>query len=180
MGKEKYVSPITEEVEHKDTKFIKVSQDDLNSMQEALNTANKTIKDLDEKSQGNYEKYVRALADYQNLKRISDEKIANSKRDGKISVFKDLLSVLDNFEKAIAIGEVTDGIMLIYNGLKSIFNSNNIEVIDPKEGDIFDDSIHEAIAAIPGENKNTIVYTQSKGYKMNDIILRYAKVAVYV
>lgn len=173
MGKEKYVPPVTEKVKM-------VSSELLESMQTALQTATNTINNLKETSISNNEKYLRALADYQNLKRISDEKIANSKRDGKISVFKDLLPVLDNFEKAIEIGEVTDGIMLIYNGLKSIFNSNNIEVIDPKEGDIFDDSIYEAVAAIPGENKNTIVYTQSKGYKMNDVILRYAKVGVYV
>ena len=89
---------------------------------------------------------------------------------------------MDNFEKAVESGEVTEGIKLIYNGLKSVFTSNGVEVIDPQEGDNFDDSIHEAVAAIPnsGNEKNTIIFTQFKGYKMGDTILRYAKVAVAV
>ena len=51
-----------------------------------------------------------------------------------------------------------------------------------KEGDVFDDTIHEAVAAVPnsGNDKNTIIFTQFKGYKMGDTILRYAKVAVAV
>lgn len=182
--KKKYEAPKAEEVElvHKDTKFIKVSQEELNLMQEALNTATKTINDLNEKSKSNYEKYIRSLADYQNLKRISDIKISSAKDSGKISVFKDLLPVMDNFEKAVSSGEVTEGVELIYNCLKSVFTSNNVEIISPKQGDIFDDSIHEAIASVPGneEIKNTIAFVQYNGYKLGDSIIRYAKVGVYV
>ena len=58
------------------------------------------------------------------------------------------------------------------------------EVIDPKEGDEFDDSIHEAIAPISRTNesniKNTIAFTQFKGYKLGNTVIRYAKVGVYV
>ena len=89
---------------------------------------------------------------------------------------------MDNFEKAIASGEVTEGVEIIYNCLKSVFDNNKVEIISPKEGDAFDDTIHEAVAPVPGteENKNTISFVQFKGYKMGDTILRYAKVGVYV
>lgn len=138
----------------------------------------KQVKQIEELN----DKYLRALADYQNLKRTSSITIADSKNSGKVAVFKNLLPIMDNFEKAVESGEVTEGIKLIYNGLKSVFTSNGVEVIDPQEGDNFDDSIHEAVAAIPnsGNEKNTIIFTQFKGYKMGDTILRYAKVAVAV
>ena len=91
---------------------------------------------------------------------------------------------MDTFERAVVSGEVTEGIELIYNGFKSIFTSEGVEVIDPKEGDEFDDSIHEAIAPISRTNesniKNTIAFTQFKGYKLGNTVIRYAKVGVYV
>ena len=138
----------------------------------------KQVKQIEELN----DKYLRALADYQNLKRTSSITIADSKNSGKISVFKNLIPIMDNFEKAVESGEVTEGIKLIYNGLKSVFTSNGVEVIDPKEGDNFDDSIHEAIAPISGneDNKNKIAFTQFKGYKLGNSVIRYAKVGVYV
>ena len=130
------------------------------------------------------DKYLRALADYQNLKRTSSITIADSKNSGKVAVFKNLIPIMDNFEKAIESDEVTEGIKLIYNGLKSVFTSNGVEVIDPHEGDNFDDSIHEAIAPISRTTesniKNTIAFTQFKGYKLGNTVIRYAKVGVYV
>ena len=114
------------------------------------------------------DKYLRALADYQNLKRTSSITIAESKNSGKISVFKKFIPIMDTFERAVASGEVTEG----------------VELIDPKEGDEFDDSIHEAIAPISRTDesniKNTIAFTQFKGYKLGNTVIRYAKVGVYV
>lgn len=175
MDKKKYISPNAEEV-------IPVAKEFMDTMQNALNTATKTLNKFKEDAAVANDKYLRALADYQNLKRVSDNKIATAKDSGKISVFKELIPIIDNFEKAIESEEVTEGVMLIYNGLKSVFNSNNIEVINPVEGEVFDDSIHEAVAPIPGteEQKNTIAFTQFKGYRLGDTILRYAKVGVYV
>ena len=140
----------------------------------------KQVKQIEELN----DKYLRALADYQNLKRTSSITIADSKNSGKISVFKKLIPIMDTFERAVASGEVTEGVELIYNGLKSIFTSENIEVIDPKEGDEFNDSIHEAIAPVSRTSeeqiKNTIAFTQFKGYKLGNNIIRYANVGVYV
>lgn len=127
-------------------------------------------------------KYLLALADYQNLKRISDANIANSKNSGKISVFKDLLPIIDDFEKAKESGELSEGVELIYNKIMNMLKNNGVEIINPTDGDKFDDSIHEAVAAIPGDEdkKNTVKFTQFKGYKLGDTILRYAKVGVNV
>lgn len=173
--KENYETPETEEV-------TTVSKDLMNSMQDALSKATETINKLKEDVASSNDKYIRALADYQNLKRISDDKIFKSKDAGKISVFKDLLPIVDDFEKAKESGELSEGVELIYNKIMNMFKVNGIEVIDPKEGEVFDDSVHEAVVAVPnsGNEINTIIFTQFKGYKLGNTVLRYAKVAVAV
>lgn len=154
---------------------IKEAHDAIHNSNKMLTEQAKTITDLNDK-------YLRALADYQNLKRTSSITISNSKEAGKISVLKNIIPILDDFEKAVDAGEVSDGVKIIYNNLKSMFASEGVEVINPEEGDKFDDSIHEAIAPVsnPEFEKNTIAFTQFKGYKLGDKILRYAKVGVYV
>lgn len=154
----------------------------LEENKKAMSLANETIKSCGVTIKETNDKYLRALADYQNLKRISDANIASSKNAGKISVFKDLLPIIDDFEKAKEAGELTEGVEFIYNKIVNMLKANGVDTINPQEGDKFDDSIHEAIVAIPGDedSKNTIKFTQFKGYKLGDTILRYAKVGVNV
>lgn len=148
----------------------------------AIKDGNDTILKSVKNTEEAHDKYLRALADYQNLQRVSTERIANSKNEGKISVIKGLLSIMDNFERAKEAGEVSEGIELIYNSLLSLFDDNKVEEINPNIGDNFDDNFHEAIVPISGteENKNTIALVQQKGYKIGDKVIRYAKVGVYV
>ena len=142
----------------------------------AINEKVKEIEDVNNK-------YLRALADYQNLKRISDGIIAKSKDNGKIEIIKSLLPIIDDFDKAKEAGELLEGVGFIYDKFISMLSANGVETINPQAGDKFDDSVHEAVAGIPSdseENKNTITFTQFKGYKMGDTIIRFAKVGVYV
>jgi molecular chaperone GrpE len=81
-----------------------------------------------------------------------------------------------------SLSQLTEGVEFIYNKIVNMLKANGVDTINPHEGDKFDDSVHEAIVAIPGEEdkKNTVKFTQFKGYKMGDTILRYAKVGVNV
>ena len=173
--KKKYEAPKAEQVQM-------VSDELLESMQKALTTATDTINKLKESANTNNDKYLRALADYQNLQKRTVVQVSNAKLDGKISLFKELIPVLDTFENAMNSEEVSEGVKLIYNQLKSVFTKNGVIEIPAEVGGSFDDSIHEAIAAIPVEEdkKNTIIYIQYKGYKLGDNILRYSKVGVGV
>lgn len=170
-----------EEPKYKKPSYKELEQS-LEETKKIVSLANDTIKKQIEENKDINDKYLRALADYQNLQRNSAITISKAKDAGKIAFIKDLLPVIDNFEKAFDNEEVSEGVKLIYNGLKSVLNSNSVQVIDPCKGDMFDDSIHEAIMAVPGveDAKNTIVFTQLKGYKLGDNIIRYAKVGVYV
>ena len=161
----------------------------LNEYKKEVKKAHKAIKESNEalltsikNTDTANDKYVRALADYQNLQRISSERIANSKNDGKISIIKQLLPIMDNFERAKESGEVSEGIELVYNLLVNMLKNNDVTEINPKAWDNFDDTVHEAVASIPGsdDTKNTIAFVQQKGYKVGDKVIRYAKVGVYV
>ena len=157
--------------------------DIMDAMNEALQHATKTINKVREDYNIEHDRYIRALADYQNLQRNSAIQISNGKRDGKIAIIKALLPVLDNFENAIAANDITEGTMLVYNGLMKILKDNNVEVINPADGDDFNDALQEAMFVIPGapeEKKNKVGIVQMKGYKLGDTIIRFAKVGVYV
>ena len=174
--KKKYEAPKAEEIitvaKSEYDKILSTVQESRNLLIDAYK-ANKELND----------KYLRALADYQNLQRISATRISNSKKDGKISVIRNLISIIDDFERAIDANEVTDGIKLIYDSFISILKNAGVETINPNIGDTFDDSIHDAVIPMTAteENlKNTIAVVQQKGYKLEDSILRYAKVGVYV
>ena len=161
----------------------------LNEYKKEVKKAHKAIKESNEalltsikNTDTANDKYLRALADYQNLQRISNERIANSKNDGKIYIIKQLLTIMDNFERAKASGELSEGIELVYNLLVNMLKSNDVTEINPNTWDTFDDTVHEAVASIPGsdDTKNTIAFVQQKGYKVGDKVIRYAKVGVYV
>ena len=74
------------------------------------------------------------------------------------------------------------GVMYVYNSLKKIFDYNKIDIINPEDGDKFDSQFHDAIMVVPTMDKdldNCVKDTLTKGYKHNDIIIRYAGVSVY-
>lgn len=181
MEKENFIEDM-QQVHEKKKLSYKEMEKTLKEYKESLELATQTIKNQITENKENYDKYLRALADYQNLQRNTAITISKSKDTGKIAIFKDLLPILDDFEKAKEAGEVNGGIELIYNKLLGILSSNGIEEINPQKGDKFDDNIHEAIMAVPSEDeeKGTIYFTQFKGYKMGDNIIRYAKVGVNV
>ena len=121
-------------------------------------------------------KYLRALADYQNLeKRVQEERV-NVRASAEIGLIIKLLPFLDTLEKAevfvkdeglkIAKGQLEK--VLIESGLKEI------EVV----GKEYDPYTAEVIDMVPGEKDNVVVEVLRRGYKMTDKILRVAQVKV--
>lgn len=98
-----------------------------------------------------------------------------------------ILPVLDDMERAIANGEKTDdpavlkeGIQLIYQKFEKILNGMGVTKIETEDAD-FDVDVHEAIAMVPGmgdDKKGKVVDCVLTGYKLNDKVIRHAKVAV--
>lgn len=128
------------------------------------------------------DKYFRALADYQNLKKKSTNEYFNGFKDGQNRLIEELLPFIDNFERMIDYELDYKGVMLVYDSLKAILNANRIDVINPDNGDLFDENLHEAIfisSTNAKELDNHVDKTFTKGYKHNGMIIRYAGVSVY-
>lgn len=132
------------------------------------------------------DKYLRLYSDFDNYrKRVIKEKVELSKTASE-DVISGLLSVLDDFERAIgAMGEndedpVKHGIILIFNKFKSTLMQKGLAETESM-GKEFDTDFHEAIANIPApseELKNKILDVTQKGYTLNGKVIRFAKVVV--
>ena len=128
------------------------------------------------------DKYLRTLADYQNLKKRTDNEYFNGFKEGQNKLIEEFLPFFDDYERMIDYELDYKGVMYVYNSLKKIFDYNKIDIINPEDGDKFDSQFHDAIMVVPTMDKdldNCVKDTLTKGYKHNDIIIRYAGVSVY-
>ncbi len=131
---------------------------------------------IDEKHQELEERLKRTMADYQNLeRRIEEERRLLSKLSAMLLVEK-LLPVLDNLE--IAQKHLNDeGLAMVIKQFKDILTQEGVEEIEVI-GQQFDPNQHEAVETEEGENENTVASVIAKGYKIEDKVIRPAKVVV--
>ncbi|VDM34817.1 unnamed protein product [Hydatigera taeniaeformis] len=142
------------------------------------------------------DKYKRALAEAENVRKRMLRQVEDAKFFGIQSFCKDLLEVADVLGKATESApedQLKDGVnphfRHLFEGLKmtdaqllKVFSKHNLHKIAPAIGDAFNPNIHEAMFTIPvsGENKpNTIAVIQKVGYSLHDRTLRPAYVGVF-
>ena len=132
------------------------------------------------------DKYLRLQAEFDNFrKRTLREKMALIESGGS-DVWKAVLPVLDDMERAIAASEKSDDISalregekLIYNKFVDIMRQKGVVEIAALDAD-FDADLHEAVARFAaGEEKSgKIIDVVQRGYKQGEKVLRYTKVVV--
>jgi molecular chaperone GrpE len=130
-------------------------------------------------------RYVRALADFENFRKRTEREKADFFRYATASVLKDVLPVLDNFDRALDHAEEGDdfhkGVLLIYKQLYDVLQKHGLKPID-EAGVTFDPNIHEAVVREEDESvpNHTVVAILQKGYFLHDRLLRPALVKVAV
>lgn len=132
-------------------------------------------------------KYLRIHAEFDNYRKRTNKEKVDLISSANAGVLKDLLPVLDDFERAIANNEnaqdiesVKEGFNLIFHKFSHILKSKGLKEM-PAQGETFDSELHEAIANVPAPKKKLkgkVVDTVEKGYYLNDKVIRYAKVVV--
>lgn len=133
------------------------------------------------------DKYMRLAAEFDNFrKRTAKERIELFQTAGR-DVITDLLDVLDDadraqaeFEKSGDNGALKDGVKLVFNKLRNILQSKGLKPMEAIGKD-FDPDLFEAITEIPAPTadlKGKVVDEVTKGYYLNDKIIRHAKVVV--
>lgn len=132
--------------------------------------------------------YLFLMAEFDNFrKRVLREK-ADLLKNAAEKVLAGLLPIVDDFERGLAATAASDesaeavrqGMELIYNKLVKYLESNGVKPMESTGAD-FDPDLHDAIASIPAPSedlKGKVVDTTTKGYMLNDKVLRHAKVAV--
>ena len=130
------------------------------------------------------ELYLRKLADFDNFRKRKDKEMGDFRRQSNAELLRELLPVVDNLERAVAVGGddaggVRTGVEITLKQFKDVLARHGVVEIDP-EGKPFDPSQHEAVtrlhteAAVP----NTVVQVLQKGYLLHDRLLRAALVVV--
>jgi len=131
------------------------------------------------------DRYLRTLADFENFRKRSEREKADYYKYALGGVLRDLLPVLDNFDRALEHAEKGDdfhkGVLLIYKQLYGILEKHGLTPIE--QSDVpFDPKIHEAVVSEedPSVPSHTVVAILQKGYFLHDRLLRPAMVKVAV
>jgi molecular chaperone GrpE len=131
------------------------------------------------------DRYVRTLADFENFRKRSEREKADFQRYALASVIRDLLPVLDNFDRALEHAEEGDefhkGVSLIYKQLFEVLQRHGLKPIT-ESGVRFDPNFHEAVIREedPSVPSHTVTAVLQKGYFLHDRLLRPAMVKVAV
>lgn len=133
------------------------------------------------------DKYLRLFAEFDNFKRRNaKERIELIQTAGKdvITALLDVLDDCDRAEKQLQstddISQVKEGVQLVFNKLRSTLQAKGLKPMDSINTE-FDVEKHEAITEIPAptkELKGKVIDEVTKGYYLNDKIIRFAKVVV--
>jgi molecular chaperone GrpE len=126
----------------------------------------------------------RAQADFDNYRKRAAKEAASAGERAKIGLLRDFLPVLDNLERALeSAGEgepgLAEGVRLVHSELVNVLKRNGVEPIEA-EGKPFDPTVHEAMSTMAQDETEpgTVLHVVEKGYRLNDTVIRPARVVV--
>lgn len=144
----------------------------------------KSIETLKEEKEELENKLLRSKADIQNIKRQSDKNIIQARLQGKESMVMPTIEVLDDFSRAlksipedIKDNEFIKSLTEVKNKLIKKLEKENI-ILFGKEKEIFNAELHESLMLDENIEKGVISKVFEEGVKINDKIIRHAKVSV--
>ncbi len=156
------------------------NEQETESIEAKLELANQKCIDLSDKN-------LRLMAEFDNYRKRTLKERSDLIKTAGEKVFVDMITLVDDFDRALAamqtatdIDAVKEGIDLIYSKFISFMLQNGVKPI-PTENEVFDTDLHEAITTFPVEDKamkGKIIDCASKGYTMNDKVIRFSKVVV--
>ena len=134
-------------------------------------------------------KYLLLYSDFENFRKRKAKEQMELVMNASEGLIKELLPVIDDYERALqnmesqdneVFAKTKEGMELIYNKLIGTLTKKGLKPINAK-GEMFDENLHEAIARIPAQNedeKGKVIDETTKGYYLNDKVIRYSKVVV--
>jgi molecular chaperone GrpE len=173
-----------EEVEQPTVKDEQAGDDEVKTEEAELEKADS---DFEQKFYDMQDKYLRLTAEFDNYRKRTLKEKSELMKSANADILLGLLPVVDDFDRGVQnLDEARDmeaikkGIELIYNKFKEFIKQNGVEEIDALKQE-FNTDEHEALTKIPApeeELKGKVVDVIQKGYKLNDKVIRFAKVVV--
>lgn len=166
------------------------AQENASSEEKELTAEEKLGKELEEAQKvidEQKDKYLRLSAEFDNFrKRTLKEKAELIKNGGEkainaiLPILDDLERALQNMQKAEDVKAIYEGVELIYQKFLKNLHQEGLEKMEPV-GKAFDTDFHEAVALVPApseEQKGKVLDCVQTGYKLNEKVIRHAKVVV--
>ena len=169
--------------------MVEDETNDQSNIEDENNTA--TISELEEKVLVLKDQLMRSLADGENLRKRTLKDIENSKKYSHISFVKDLVTSVDNFQRALKvvpedksslpepIKNLIVGLEIVEKEILATLEKHNVKLIDPI-GEKFDYNFHQAMFEVPTneEGPGKVVEVSQKGYVLHDRLVRPAMVGI--
>lgn len=146
------------------------------------------LAEVERKLADTHERYLRSVAEVENVRRRAQEEVARAQKFGIESFAESLLPVKDSLELALAadaldVENMKEGVGATLRLLSSAFEKNRLVEIDPR-GQKFDPNLHQAISMVPASGMQPpvapghVAHVLQKGYLIADRVLRPALVTV--
>lgn len=145
------------------------------------------LKQSEETAKQNYDRLLRATAEFDNYKKRSTREMAEFRKFANESLIKELLPVIDNLERAVessgldanANKSVIEGVEMTLTSIFKVLEKFNLKALE-SEGKPFDPNFHQAVLqeATDEVPENTVVKVMQKGYVLHDRLIRPAMVVV--
>ena len=182
MGKDK--EKATEEPEMTSLEKRLVEKAALEENEEEVHAGPKNLKEAQVQIDELDDRLLRLTAEYDNFRKRSQREKNESRQFANQHLLEKQLPVLDNFEMALTAAKdadpaIRDGVQMIYDQFVSVLKDAGVEPIDA-EGEPFDPNLHEAISQkeTTKVDEGTVVQQVQRGYKLNDRLVRPARVIV--
>lgn len=149
-------------------------------MQKELEEANQKVEEMKDK-------FLRLSAEFDNFRKRTLKEKAELIKNGGEKTISAILPILDDLERALANMQKADDVQAMYEGIDLItqkflkaLSQEGLQKMEPV-GEVFDTDFHEAIALVPApaeDQKGKVLDCVQTGYKLNDKVIRHAKVVV--
>ena len=175
LEKEKEQATLEEQVEEQTAE----PQTEEPTAEELLAQAQERIAELEDKN-------LRMMAEFDNYRRRTNKEKLELMETAGERIFTEMLPLVDDFERAIAVMDKTNDIDAVREGIKliqqkflSFLDKNDVHPIRTEDAD-FNTDEHEAVTTFAAgeEKKGKVIDCTQKGYKLGDKVIRFAKVVV--
>ena len=163
-----------------------VKNEDLQELEAKVAELEQAKTELEEQKAELEDKNLRMMAEFDNFRRRTNKEKLELMETAGERIFTEMLPLVDDFERAIAVMDKTNDIDAVREGIKliqqkflSFLDKNDVHPIQTEDAD-FNTDEHEAVTTFAAgeEKKGKVIDCTQKGYKLGDKVIRFAKVVV--